>query len=189
MKAVTPTWGPVLAAAVAVIGTLAAAIFTQMWTARREDRRRGDDQAARQAATEREDQFRLYQERRAAYVHYLKALHDGSEAIRAVALGEYPAGLTRESAAGAGFRNAGIYAAREDVVLLAKVDLALAAREAFYRVRDLRDLASQEIDVKSPEYQEALDRYRRSLSNLRAAMRQDLEIPALGAWREIGYDL
>src|SRR6185437_884999 len=77
---VTSAWTPVLAASVAVVGTLAAAIFTQVWSARREDRRRADERSDKDLVNEREDRLLLHRERRIAYLTYIKALHEASEA-------------------------------------------------------------------------------------------------------------
>jgi hypothetical protein len=141
------------------------------------------------AATEREDRLRLLQERRSAFIQYLKSLHDGTEGIRAVVLDAETAEAARVLAVGAAFRNAGIYASREELVLIATPALAETARTAFYKARDLRDLAANGTAAEDTTYREALVAYRASLSELRAEMRRDLGIPALPEWREAGYDL
>jgi hypothetical protein len=186
---VTPNWAPVLAATVAVLGTLGAAIFTQVWTARREDKRRAEDRSEKALATDREDHLRLHQERRTTYVQYLKALHDGSEGVRAVVVGGAPSGGNRVEIAGRAFSDAGVYAAREAVILTSGRDLADAALNAFHRVRDLRDLAAGGFVAEDAGYQNALEAYRKALNRLRAEMRRELGIPTLGDWKEIGPGL
>jgi hypothetical protein len=182
-------WAPVLAAAVAVAGTLGAAVVTQVLTGRRDDRRREEDRQEKRQAQEREDRFRIVDERRSTFIQYLKSLHDGTEGIRAVVLDRDASVEGRITAVGAAFRNAGIYAAREELVLVATAELAEAARTAFYRARDLRELAASGISAEHADYQAGLVAYRASLSELRAEMRRDLGIPALPDWRRAGYDL
>jgi hypothetical protein len=137
-----------------------------MWTSRQEDRR----------------------ERLLAYVGYLRALHEASEGLRDVVL-DHGRGDAAASAAGAVVRDAGAYPAREEVVLVATMDLAVAARDAFYRLRDLRDLAAGGAHADDDRYRDALEAYRVSLSDLRAAMRRELDLTDLGDWREIGHAL
>jgi hypothetical protein len=181
-------WAPVLAAAVAVAGTLGAAVFTQVLTGRRDDRRREEERADKRLAIEREDRLRVVDDRRAIFIQYLKALHDGSEGIRAAVFGEDPA-AARATLVGAAFRDAGIYPAREELILVATAELADAARRAFYRARDLRDLAAGGISAEQPRYQEALVAYRASMGALRAEMRRDLGIAPLPDRRTPGYDM
>jgi hypothetical protein len=63
----TPLWVPLVVAAVGVLGTLFAAVFTQVWQSRREEER------ARSQA-QREDSQRWFEARRAVYTEVLRAL-------------------------------------------------------------------------------------------------------------------
>lgn len=92
-------------------------------------------------------------------------------------------------AAGKAFSDAGIYAAREEVILGAGRDLADATLNAFHKVRNLRSLAESGLVAEDAAYQDALELYRKALNRLRAEMRRDLGIPALGNWQEIGHGL
>jgi hypothetical protein len=185
----TPGWTPVVSAVVAVVGTLAAAIFTQIWNARREDKRRADDLAERNVAHDREDRFRLYQERRITYVKYLKALHDTSEAIRETALSIHADDASRRQATANSFRNSGILAAREEITLLATLDLAVAARRAFLSVGVFRDLVARGEALDSPEVTANWKDHREALSGLRAEMRRSLGVPLLGDPAALGPGL
>lgn len=174
---------------VAVVGTLTAAIFTQIWNARREDKRRLDELAERNLAYEREDKVRLYQERRTAYVNYLKALHDTSEAIRETALSSLADDAGRRQATANSFRNSGILAAREEITLLATLELAVAARKSFLCVGVFRDLVARGEALDSPAVTANWKDHRAALSSLRAEMRKSLGIPLLGDPAELGPGL
>jgi hypothetical protein len=80
-----PTWAVLAVAFLGVAGTLGAAIFTQVWGARREDRRWRQEQAAedqrwqrarqeRREQWQHEDQLRAGQQRREAYAQFLLAV-------------------------------------------------------------------------------------------------------------------
>lgn len=173
-------WTPVLAAVVAVVGTLAATIFTQMWNARREDRRRADERAEKGLANDRDDRIRLQDQRRAAYFNYLKALHDASEEIRGIALESQPLDAGAKKAAENVIRNSGLLAAREEIFLVATLDLAVAAQKSFRSVVAFRDLVLRGGDLEGPERMANWDAHREALSDLRVAMRNNLGIPDLG---------
>lgn len=173
----TAAWTPVLAASVAVIGTLAAAIFSQVWSARREDRRRADERSDKADVYEREDQLRLHEERRMAYLKYLKALHDASEALRDLAL---PGRTQNERRAAAKvLRESGLHAAREEVYLVATPDVARVAYTAFHCVASFMDLVLLGNDLNGPERLRNFQEYRETLRDLRAEMRKSLGVPEL----------
>lgn len=80
-----PTWTVLAVAFVGVAGTLGAAVFTQVWSARREDRRWRQEQAAERIRWERqqqeradlwrrEDQLRRLGQRQEAYTQFLLAV-------------------------------------------------------------------------------------------------------------------
>ncbi|GAA1657768.1 hypothetical protein [Actinoplanes couchii] len=181
----TPVWAPVLAASVAVVGTLAAAIFTQVWAARREDKRRADERSEKDLTYERESQIRLYQERRSAYVNYIQVLHQTSETLRELSLAEKPGDGARRAAADA-FRFSDLLAAREDLALVADLRLAIVAREAFLNLVSFRDLVARGLDLESPERLANWEGHRKTLSSLRAEMRRSLGIPELGEPSKLG---
>jgi hypothetical protein len=80
-----PTWTVIAVALVGVAGTLGAAVFTQIWSARREDRRWRQEQGAegtrwereqqvRRDLWRREDQLRRVAQRQEAYTRFLSAV-------------------------------------------------------------------------------------------------------------------
>lgn len=80
----TPLWVPLAVAGIAVIGTLAGVVFTQVWNSRLEERRWARENNRLLEAQAREDLNRTYDHRRAAYVEFqqefdrLVGLHWGS---------------------------------------------------------------------------------------------------------------
>jgi hypothetical protein len=92
-----PTWTVLVVAFLGVAGTLGAAIFTQFWSARREDRRWRQEQLAddqrwqrqqqeRRELWQREDQLRLAQQRQDAYAEFLLAVAKWASAANSVVL-------------------------------------------------------------------------------------------------------
>jgi hypothetical protein len=83
--ATTPLWVPLAVAVTGVLGTLSAAVFTQIWAARREDKRWIRDREVeeerwqrekveRREQWRREDRARWLAERRNIYAEYLLGL-------------------------------------------------------------------------------------------------------------------
>jgi hypothetical protein len=70
--ATTPLWVPLAVAVVAVLGTLAGVVFTQVWNSRLEERRWVRESDRLREAQAREDVNRTYEHRRAAYVDFLQ---------------------------------------------------------------------------------------------------------------------
>jgi len=80
-----PTWTVLLVALLGVAGTLGAAIFTQVWSTRREDRRWRQEREVderrwqrerddRREQWQREDDLRTQQQRREVYVDFLRSV-------------------------------------------------------------------------------------------------------------------
>lgn len=97
-----PTWTVLAVAFVGVAGTLGAAVFTQIWSARREDRRWRQEQAAESRRWERqqeerrdqwrrEDELRWVAQRQEAYTQFLLAVAAWASAAYALILdGDQP---------------------------------------------------------------------------------------------------
>jgi hypothetical protein len=70
--ATTPLWVPLAVAGLAVLGTLAGVVFTQVWNARLEARRWARETERLREAQARDDLNRTYEHRRAAYADFLQ---------------------------------------------------------------------------------------------------------------------
>ena len=68
----TPLWVPLAVAFVAVLGTLAGVIFTQLWNSRLDEKRWARETERLREAQAREDLNRSYEHRRAAYVEFFQ---------------------------------------------------------------------------------------------------------------------
>ena len=66
----TPLWVPFALAVIAVVGTLAGVVSTQIWNSRQEERRWARENDRLREAQAREDLNRTYEHRRAAYVEF-----------------------------------------------------------------------------------------------------------------------
>ncbi|MFD0685692.1 hypothetical protein [Actinomadura fibrosa] len=147
------SWIPVLATAMGAVIGLGSALLTEHLRFRREHHQRF-------AAVRRE-----------AYTDYLSALHEANEAMRGVALGEYP-DSTPQQAARAAFRAAGVTKAREHIILVAPPAVITAADQAFRSLRTMRDRIGQ--GEQLAEYEPVLLAYGEHLHELRDAIRHDL---------------
>jgi hypothetical protein len=117
--------------------------------------------------------------RREVYVGYLNALHEANQGMRAVSLGDFPSETTRDHAARAAFRGAGVNQAQEHLVLIASEPVIQAAVAASTALRKLRDLIRAGQDSTSADYQDQLETYGDRLHDLRNAIRHDLGVEAL----------
>jgi hypothetical protein len=66
----TPLWVPLAVAVIAIVGTLAGVVFTQIWNRRLEERRWARENNRVREAQAREDLNRTYEHRRVAYVEF-----------------------------------------------------------------------------------------------------------------------
>lgn len=80
-----PTRTVLLVALLGVAGTLGAAVFTQVWDARREERRWQREQEARREQWQREDRLRAGQQRQEVYAEFLLAVAKWASAAYALA--------------------------------------------------------------------------------------------------------
>jgi len=70
--ATTPLWIPLVVAFVAVLGTFAGLVFTQIWNSRLDERRWQRETECLHQVQAREDLSRTHEYRRAAYIDFLK---------------------------------------------------------------------------------------------------------------------
>jgi hypothetical protein len=128
----------------------------------------------------REQGDRWLSARREVYVGYLNALHEANQGIRAVSLGDFSSETTRDHAARAAFRQAGVNQAQEHLVLIASEPVIQAAVETSTALRRLRDRIRTGQDHTSADYQAEFEVFSDRLHDLRNAIRHDLGVPALG---------
>ncbi|MFI0366417.1 hypothetical protein ACH35V_00975 [Actinomadura sp. 1N219] len=117
--------------------------------------------------------------RREIYVGYLNALHEANQAMRAVSLGDFPPDTTRDLAARAAFRSAGVNQAQEHLVLIAPEQVVQAAVETSAALRNLRDRIRKGEGQSSADYESEFLTFSDRLHVLRNAIRQDLGVSAL----------
>src|SRR6185369_4236117 len=108
--------------------------------------------------------------RRTAYAEYLAALHSTSEGLRDAA----EAGVPQPPGVRAAFRAGNLYAAREQVELLAPLVVAQTAKRAFRQLRTLRDLVTAGASQEAQAYRQVLAEYQVTLDQLCHRMREDL---------------
>ena len=148
-----------LTAVLALVGPLVGASITLLV-----DRTRG----------KRDQRHHLLELRRSAYVEYLAALHATSEGIREVPDADGHSESSRLPAARAAFRGGDLYAAREQVGLLAPAPVVRGAKDTFKCLRTLRDLVGAGQTQETHQYREVLGSYQLALEWLRRVMRDDL---------------
>jgi hypothetical protein len=127
----------------------------------------------------REQSDRRLSIRREVYVVYLDALHEANQGMRAVSLGDFPSDTTRDHAARAAFRRAGVNQAQEHLVLVASEPVIQAAVETSTALRRLRDRIRTGQDHTSADYQAEFEVFTDRLHDLRNAIRHDLGAEAL----------
>jgi hypothetical protein len=189
----TPLWVVLLVAFLGVVGTVTAALLTQIYQARQEARRaeredkrdgvRWDRERQRESLLwGREDEGRFWDHRRTAYIDYLAAHQD----LRI-------AGSSRHVAIAAGVEPAG------DWIDMDSVEAASSAQEALllFGSREARDQAIlvwdkmvnyltvvNDVPHSEADAQQALDTYMQALSTLRATCRKDLRVEAAAEFPE-----
>lgn len=117
--------------------------------------------------------------RREVYVGYLNALHEANQGMRAVSLGDFPSEMSRDHAARAAFRRAGVNQTQEHLVLIASEPVIQAAVGASTALRKLRDRIRAGEDHTSADYQAEFEVFSDRLHELRNAIRNDLGVATL----------
>ena len=128
----------------------------------------------------REQSDRWLSARREVYVGYLNALHEANQGMRAVSLGDVSSETTRDHAARAAFRRAGVNQAQEHLVLIASEPVIQAAVETSAALRQLRDrIRTGQNHHTSADYRAEFEVFSDRLHALRNAIRHDLGVAAL----------
>ena len=117
--------------------------------------------------------------RREVYVGYLTALHNASQAMRAVSTGDFPPDTTRDHAARAAFRSAGVNQAQEHLVVVAPEPVIQAAVETSAALRKLRDRIRRDEGHTYVDHPSEFQIFGDRVHDLRNAIRRDLGVSAL----------
>jgi hypothetical protein len=121
-----------------------------------------------------------YGERQRSYVEMVLALGGALEALRAVASADIP----RErlyTATSAAVSKAGVYVAREKLLMAAAPKVAQAAESAFNLLIGVRDAVREGARLRTPAFHDAYHPYAEEMWRLRLAIREDLNAPGLAA--------
>lgn len=155
---VLPLVATVCGAAIALAGTLLADI--------RRDRRQRD----------RDD----LQVRREIYVGFALALNAAHDGLRRVGDGG-TAGDERAAAVSRVLTDAGLYGARERLLMIATAPVARAGEVAFERLGGIRKAVRDGAGTRSTAYHAAYHRWAEAIWEFRMAARGELGQPALGS--------
>jgi hypothetical protein len=119
-------------------------------------------------------------DRRQGYVEYLIALDAAHALVRQLADPSDPVDDLPQRSRRA-FGEAGVYEAREKLLLSANPSVVSPAEQALRRLAELRDAVREGTKLYTMPYHEAHHRYAGALWRLRGAIRIDLGQPALSA--------
>jgi hypothetical protein len=119
-----------------------------------------------------------YAERQRAYSEMVLALGAGLEGLRGVAAAEIPAEKLAGAASGA-LSKAGLYPAREKILMTASAKVALAAEMTFDTLIAIREAVLAGAATHSREFHDAYHPYSERMWQLRMAIRTDLGAPYL----------
>ena len=114
-----------------------------------------------------------YVERQAAYSEMVLALGAGLEALRQVANAEVSA-QRRDTQARSAVGQAGVYVAREKILMTASPGVVGASEAVFDGLIGIRDAVREGARRRSPEFHVAYHRYAERMWALRLAIRKDL---------------
>jgi Flp pilus assembly protein TadB len=183
-----PTWTVLAVAFVGVAGTLGAAVFTQIWSARREDRRWRQEQAAegqrwerqqqeRRDQWKRDDQLRRVAQRQEAHTQFLLAVASWASAAYAliVAGGEPPRALDSEDLSRLGALVEQAEAARVPLRLHGSEEVS-ATSEEVCRVMTSAVRAFADGSLTGEQVDQVLLDFRRTSQAALAQARADLDI-------------
>ena len=119
-----------------------------------------------------------YSKRRRAYVEIVLALGAGLEGLRHAARLEAPDD-ERVAASDKALSKAGVYVAREKILMTAAPKVAQAAEVAFDALIDVRDAVRRGARLRTPEFHAPYHPYAEKMWSLRTAIREDLGRPRL----------
>jgi hypothetical protein len=126
----------------------------------------------------RRDQERQAREtRRTVYVEFLGALNTARESLWTLSRGIIPPGKRREDATREVLHESEVWITGERLLITAPQTVIDVADTATKELRHLRDVVSAGYTTESPELRQAESTYVDALMNLRATIRNDLDVP------------
>jgi len=152
----TVDWIPVVTTLLGTVVGVGSTLVVDRVRSSREQRQRWDDL------------------RRQSYVQFLVATNHTHQALCAVALGISSSEAPKAARAREAFVSNGIYAACEQVVIVAPEPIRIAANVAFDLLKRYRDLIENGHDTDNSANRALLDQYRQSRDSLRELMHEDL---------------
>ena len=121
-----------------------------------------------------------YAERQRAYSEMVLALGAALEGLRGIASADIPPEKLFGAASSA-VSKAGLYVAREKILMTAAVTVAVAAESTFDALIAVRDAVRMGARLRTVEFHDAYHPYAEEMWHLRMAIRTDLDAPRLDA--------
>ena len=122
----------------------------------------------------RRDREALNQDtRRQAYAAFMAALSDVYSRLHETARETLPPAEAR-TAANEVFTTSNLYPLRYELALIAPWDVMSPVNEAFWKVRDLRDLVATGTHTDAPDFRAHVGDYLKATESAQTAMRRDL---------------
>ncbi|WP_086773374.1 hypothetical protein [Streptomyces bobili] len=114
--------------------------------------------------------------RRQAYAAFMAALSEVYTRLHETARETLPASEAR-AAAHEAFTTSNLYPLRYELALIAPWDVMEPVNQAFWKVRDLRDLVARGTHTDAPDFRTHVSDYLKATESAQAAMRRDLGTP------------
>jgi|SRR5450631_436309 hypothetical protein len=124
----------------------------------------------------RDQEQQAREKRRAVYVEFLCALHTARESVWLLSIGIIPPGKSLEDAAREILPKSEVWIAGERLLITAPQTVIDVADMVTKELRHLRDVVGAGYTDESPEYRQAESTYVHAVVNLRATIRNDLDV-------------
>ncbi|MFD9004064.1 hypothetical protein ACFV0T_24385 [Streptomyces sp. NPDC059582] len=122
----------------------------------------------------RRDRAALNQDtRRQAYAAFMGALSDAYTRLHEIARDDHPAEEARRAAHEV-FVSSKVYPLRYELALIAPWEVMDPTNQAFWKIRDLRDLVSTGVTTRDPDFRRQTRDYLAATEEAQVAMRRDL---------------
>jgi hypothetical protein len=170
--------GALVIAVVGVIGTLSAAVISQVLSARGRREELETQRLQRRDEYKREQDSSLLETQRQLTVEFILATDTAHGLLRDVATRSLDPAALKQAVPDA-VRESGLYAVRERVLIVVPPEVAYAAEETFHSVVGIRHALERGATLRSPEYRDAYNTYSQAIWSLRQAARVSFSAAAL----------